>query len=302
MVSKDLGRLIAQWEGDSFLLEPERLRARLEALDELDVCFGETGREEARPAQMAESARAIRSRLDAVNSAIYEGIRSEVRKGAGPKSLRHWIEVCGKREQAPACGQRASGLNYDCLDELVSGVLQLREPGGAAVHPGTEEVFYQPTPVRHILQMAEVSGLSEADVLVDIGSGLGHVPILASILTGARALGIETEAAYVASARECAERLGLSRVTFVEQDARDEDFSTGTVFYLYTPFTGGLLRTVVGSLRRESAKRALRVCTLGPCTAIVAKEPWLRGNGESDLDGIACFWPVEGFAFPPIPR
>ena len=170
-------------------------------------------------------------------------------------------------------------------------MLELREPGGAPVRPGPEEVFYQPTPVRHILRLIAVSGLSEGDVLVDLGSGLGHVPLLASILTAARCVGIESEAAYVACARECAERLGLSRVSFMHQDVREADVSAATVFYLYTPFTGGLLRNVLGRLEQESAQRAIRVCTFGPCTVEVAREPWLRLAGDApETDRIGCFW------------
>ena len=41
------------------------------------------------------------------------------------------------------------------------------------------------------------------------------------------------------------ERLKLERVTFIQQDARAADFSGGTVFYLYTPFTGSILRSVL---------------------------------------------------------
>ncbi len=297
MDTRNLDGLIAQWEGDSSLFEPGRLRERFEVLDELDACCGETAAGEPGLAQMAGRALAVRKRLEAVNSAIYQAIRSEVRQGARPDTLLRWVDLCRNPKETPN-----PGLGYDCLDELVSGVLQLREPGGPLVHAGPEEVFYQPTPVRHILRMVQISGLSEADVLVDVGSGLGHVAMLASILTRARGMGIEKEAAYEASARECAERLGLSRVMFVHKDARDADFGAGTVFYLYTPFTGALLQTVLGKLRRESGDRAIRVCTLGPCTAVVAQEPWLTGNGEADVDGIACFWAGEISAFPLIPQ
>jgi hypothetical protein len=282
MVTRDLNRLIAELEADSSLVEPNRLRKRIEVHDELDALCGDA---DSMPTEtdLYERTRAIRALLEGANAAIYQAIRSEVQRGARPHGLRRWIQVCASKGTPPR------GLGYDDLDELISGVLQLREPGNAPVHPGPEEVFYQPTPVRHILQMIEVSGLSEADVLVDLGSGLGHVPLLASILTRARSIGIEAEAAYVASARECAESLGLSPVTFVQQDARDADLSTGTVFYLYTPFTGALLQSVLDKLRKEGGKRDIRVCTLGPCTLVVAKEPWLRESAPPNADRIACF-------------
>ena len=41
------------------------------------------------------------------------------------------------------------------------------------------------------------------------------------MMTGAESLGIEVQAAYVASARECAQSLHLSRVGFIPQDANE---------------------------------------------------------------------------------
>jgi trans-aconitate methyltransferase len=155
--------------------------------------------------------------------------------------------------------------------------------------PGYEMLFYQPTPVRHILQLITSSALSEADTLVDLGSGLGHVPLLASIFTGAQSFGIEIEAAYVASAQECAQSLCLSRVRFIQQDARTADLSSGTVFYLYTPFTGSILSHVLGKLRHESTYRQIRICTFGPCTSVVAKEPWLNASALPDPEQITTF-------------
>ncbi len=283
---RDLNRLIAELEADLSLFEPGRLRKRIEVLDELDAYFGDAGSEGATArADLYQRARAMRTRLEGVNAAIYVGIRSEVQRGARPKALLRWIEICRNQEEMPP-----TGLGYDDLDELISGVLQLREPESAPAQPEPEGVFYQPTPVRHILHLLEVSGLKGGDVLIDLGSGLGHVPLLASILTGVPSIGIEAEAAYVASAAECANRLGLSAVTFVQQDARDADLSTGTVFYLYTPFTGALLRSVLDRLQRESVSRDIRVCTLGPCTLVVAREPWLSECASSpNIDQIACF-------------
>jgi predicted RNA methylase len=150
-------------------------------------------------------------------------------------------------------------------------------------------VFYQPTPARHIFDAIGRLSLDHSDVLVDLGSGLGHVPLLAGICSKARCVGIELEAAYVACARQCAKALNLANVSFIQQDVRSADFTDGTVFYLYTPFTGTMLRTVLERLRQEAAKRPIRVCTLGPCTLEVANEVWLRPIGGLYADQVAVF-------------
>lgn len=287
-MTTDLHHFVAQLEADSSLFEPDQLRRRLETLDELDAYFGDANSQshstEPHHQRRYERAQAIRIRLEAINSAIYEPIRNQIQQGAQPSRLRRWIQICRDRQE-----NLSPGLGYDHLDEVMSGVLQLREPKSSHIHLGPEMVFYQPTPVRHILHLIEVSELSETDLLVDLGSGLGHVPILASILTEARCMGIESEAAYIASARDCIHNLGLSPVTFVQQNASDADLSSGTVFYMYTPFTGDLLEAVLRKLRSEGTQRAITVCTLGPCTSVVAKESWLKPTTTPDTNQITCF-------------
>jgi hypothetical protein len=76
--------------------------------------------------------------------------------------------------------------------------------------------------------------------------------------------------------------LRLSNAKFLSSDVRDADLSSGTVFYLYTPFRGSILREVLDRLRAEADTREIRVCTFGPCTPIVAEEIWLSpGARES---------------------
>jgi Histone methylation protein DOT1 len=278
MLTKDLQELITQLEGDSFLFAPDQVRRRIDALDELDAHLGGSGPD---VASQDERVRVLRAKIEAANSEQYESVRREIRRGGRADALLRLLSDAG---------DPAAGLSYDYMDELVSGVLQLREPDRGDVHPGHEMVFYQPTPVRHILQMIRVSGLGADDVLVDLGSGLGHVALLATMLTGCVSYGIEVEEAYVACARECAESLGLGRVRFVQEDARIADFSAGTVFHLYTPFTGTMLANVLERLWSESARRPIRICMLGPCTSVVAEAPWLIASStRPDVGQIALF-------------
>jgi 16S rRNA A1518/A1519 N6-dimethyltransferase RsmA/KsgA/DIM1 with predicted DNA glycosylase/AP lyase activity len=150
-------------------------------------------------------------------------------------------------------------------------------------------VPYQPTPVRHILHLIAATALAEDDVFVDLGSGLGHVPLLVSMVTRAQSLGIEVQAAYVASARECAQSLHLSRVRFIPQDAREADLSSGTAFYLYSPINGSILTDVLSALRMESTRRSIKISSLGPCTRTVANETWLKATALPDSGRITVF-------------
>jgi hypothetical protein len=259
----------------------------MEILDELDAYFPNpsepASRTSGNPPTFPARAGRLRARLEAANSAVYRSIRSEIRNGGGPDFLLPWIDLCRSRDASrPA-------LSYDHLDELISGVLELREPVGEQAAPGPEVVFYQPTPMRHILRLLAVCKLSPSDVFIDLGSGLGHVAIVASILSSVQGVGIESEAAYVRSARACARSLKLRRVSFIRQDARDADLSAGTVFYLYTPFTGSILASVLRKLRQESARRPIRICSLGPCSLVLGRQPWLKARAHPTADRIACF-------------
>jgi Histone methylation protein DOT1 len=143
--------------------------------------------------------------------------------------------------------------------------------------------------VRHILQLIAATALAEDEVFVDLGAGLGHVPLVVSMVTGAQSLGIEVQAPYVASAQECTRSLHLSRVRFIPQDAREADLSSGTVFYLYSPFNGSILTDVLSALRMESTRRPIKICSLGPCTRTVANEKWLKARTLSDTGRITVF-------------
>jgi hypothetical protein len=270
---------VAQCEADPSLFEPGQLRRRIEALDALDAFSGISATE-----QILARVDRLREKLERANSAVYHSIRNEIQKAHRPSLLLRSIEQC-----SISIGDPQPGLAYDPLDELISGVLQARQPETTTVQLRPEMVFYQPTPARHILQFIQLSELSSSDTLIDFGSGLGHVPILASILTNAQSIGVEVEQAYIASARECAASLHLDRVTFRHQNATEADLSEGTVFYLYTPFTGHTLNTVLQRLHGRSKDRAITICTLGPCMLTVAAEQWLTPSSIPDPNQITVF-------------
>jgi hypothetical protein len=285
----DLHALLCGLEADSSLFQPEQLRQRLIALDDLDAGFGGFDSEDSTrctDAHMHKRAKALRTRLEAANAELYQSVRSDIVRDGQPRALLQCLQDSASQNESKSS---LPGFGFDCRDELVSGVLQLREPSEPNHQRSPEMVPYQPTPVRHILHLITVTALAEDDVFVDLGSGLGHVPLLVSMVTGARSFGIEVQMAYVASARECAQRLHLSRVRFIPQDAREADLSSGTVFYLYSPFNGSILTDVLSALQMESTRRSIKICSLGPSTRTVANEKWLKASGLPDTGRITVF-------------
>ncbi len=263
-------------EHDAALREPDRLRERLDAFDRLELLQlgGVPG-----PGPLARRIAALREDFEALNTASFAHAREAIRRGVVPALLRQCLDGAG----------HVDGDGYDWRDELVDGVLQLRPPSPAASPLPPDMVAYQPTPARHIFDLLAQARLDAHDVLVDLGSGLGHVPLLAAICSPAATLGVEREARYVACAQAAADALRLSRARFLCRDARAADFSHGTLFYLYTPFRGAVLDTVLDALRREAQRRGLRVAAHGPCVATLAAQPWLAADTPPRADRVTLF-------------
>lgn len=272
-----------RWDGDRTLERPENWQARAAVLEHIEWLWPAPADDAG--AALPARVQALRTRLERVQARLCRRLRAAVRAGLGPQLFRQWQQAAA---EAPAM-RTDEAERYDALDDLVAGVFGLTDPGGELLPLAPEMVFYQPTPMRHVLDLLARAALGPDDLLVDLGSGLGQVPMLATICTGARALGVEWQPAYVACARRAARRLGLRRVAFLAQDARVADLSAGTVFFLYTPFRGALLRAVLDALRAEAARRPIRLCSFGPCTATLAGEPWLRADGPLAAGRVAVF-------------
>lgn len=139
-----------------------------------------------------------------------------------------------------------------------------------------ESVPYLPCGVDEILGMSSEVPLGPDDELVDLGSGLGRVVILAHLLTGARAKGIEIQRPLVEKARSRARALGLD-VSFTHANAADEELD-GSVFFLYAPFSGRTLRGVIARVEAVARRRPVVVCAVG---LELRDVPWLAARTTS---------------------
>ena len=91
-----------------------------------------------------------------------------------------------------------------------------------------------PTPDDMIDIMLKFARVSKTDVVCDLGSGDGRIPIVAAKTFGARGLGIEIDPELVATARRNAERAGVAkRVQFIQGNVFMADFRQATVITLY---------------------------------------------------------------------
>ncbi|MGF1591051.1 MAG: SAM-dependent methyltransferase [Pleurocapsa sp.] len=96
------------------------------------------------------------------------------------------------------------------------------------------DVIYVPTPNKVVDAMLQLADTNSNDVVYDLGSGDGRIPITAAQKYNARGVGIEIDPQRVSEANENAQNSGVSdRVEFRQQDLFESDFSDATVVTLY---------------------------------------------------------------------
>lgn len=104
-----------------------------------------------------------------------------------------------------------------------------------AVAPSqTPDVIYVPTPPAVVEAMLDMVKLRDGDVLYDLGSGDGRIPIAAAKRKQVRAVGIDIDPQRIAEANANAKAAGVTgEVSFRQADLFTSDFSDATVVTLY---------------------------------------------------------------------
>jgi len=135
-----------------------------------------------------------------------------------------------------------------------------------------------------LLRMVDAADVRSSDVFVDVGSGPARAVAFVHLLTGATAIGLEIQPALVRAGRDLSSRLRLADVSVIEGDAAilAGRMTTGSVFFLYCPFSGARLGRVIDDLEPIARTRPLRLCCLNlplPPRAWLIPEP----NESGDL-------------------
>lgn len=118
-----------------------------------------------------------------------------------------------------------------------SECLSIADVTSISLHKSLSQGGATPIPlVREMLKLAEVG---PDDVVFDLGSGDGRIPIVAAEEFGACGVGIELVPYFVASSIKEAQARGVSnRVRFINADFMDVDLSKATVVTLYLQPSG----------------------------------------------------------------
>ncbi len=229
-----------------------------------------------------QRSRRLQHRLAAVNTALFGQLRDQIISGTySPVALRQLFHTY----LGPALGAPPSDaiFHVDSLDAFINGILGIHHAPEATRSIQLEMISYKATPARIIFSLLDQYPFTPDDVLYDLGAGLGRIPLCVGLLSRAQAKGVEYEPAYCTFAQQRADRLNLSRVTFLNIDAREADYTDGTVFFLYTPFIGTILQDVLNRLRHEAQTRHITVAAYGPCIRDIAQQSWLQLNQPQRL-------------------
>ena len=268
------------------LWEEVNFGSRMEALDYLEFyiidridSLRQLNNPPAELLVLKQQAETIKSQLEDIDATLFARLRATVQSGhCRGATLLNLIDRYVGHDLSSQLVYPAIG--YDSLDVFTNGLFPLYDLPLAIQEREPEMVFYQKTPARIILELVAKANLTDHDVFYDLGAGLGHVCVLVNLLSGATAKGIEIEPAYWQYASACATDFNLSNVSFICEDARTADYSDGTVFFLFTPFEGGILQAVLAKLETISRYRQIRIFTYGPCTDSIARQSWLTSRSQ----------------------
>jgi len=187
-----------------------------------------------------------------------------------------------RRHALLALGATSAGLAI-----ALPGLAQTASPPSR-----TPDVVFVPTPQEVVDEMLSVAAVGPKDVLFDLGSGDGRIPITAAKRWGTRGLGIDIDPQRVREANANAKAAGVTdRVKFLQGDLFELDLSEATVITLY------LLPTLNEKLMPTLLK-------LKPGTRIVSHD-FAMGNWKPNRviekgSKTVYFWtvPPKGQAYP----
>ncbi|MCC6531977.1 MAG: class I SAM-dependent methyltransferase [Burkholderiales bacterium] len=122
--------------------------------------------------------------------------------------------------------------------------------GAVSVPAGEVPTPYLPSTPVAVEEMLRLAEVRADDLVVDLGSGDGRIPITAATAFGARGFGVDIDAKLVAEANDNARKAGVAeRVHFVQRDVFEADLKDATVVTLY--LLTGLVNRLKPKLLRE---------------------------------------------------
>ncbi len=104
----------------------------------------------------------------------------------------------------------------------------------AAAAARRPDVIYVPTPDEVVEAMLQVAKVTKNDVVYDLGTGDGRIPVTAAKKYGARGVGIDIDPQRIKDANENVQKNGVGdKVRIIQGDLFETNISEATVVTLY---------------------------------------------------------------------
>jgi len=119
---------------------------------------------------------------------------------------------------------------------LASVLMALPQSAAAqeAAAPRRPDVIYVPTPEEVVEAMLQVAKVTKADVVYDLGTGDGRIPVTAAKKYGPRGVGIHIDPQRIKDPNENVARSGVGdKVRIIQGDLFEANISEATVVTLY---------------------------------------------------------------------
>lgn len=133
---------------------------------------------------------------------------------------------------------------------LIAPAVLIEQPSASVPRPDQRpDVVFVPTPQVVAEKMLEMAKVQPGEMVFDLGSGDGRIPITAAKKFGARAFGYELDNGLIKESQENARKQGVAdRVSFERRDIFKLDLSRADVVTLY--LLPGLNRALVPQIQK----------------------------------------------------
>jgi hypothetical protein len=100
-------------------------------------------------------------------------------------------------------------------------------------HGASDIYTYGETPIATFEKISTLAEIKPQDHLIELGCGRGKTCFWARIFLKCRVTGIDFVPAFIERAKRIQKKLNIDNLQFITGDMLEEDFSSGTIFYLY---------------------------------------------------------------------
>jgi len=156
---------------------------------------------------------------------------------------------------------------------------------------------YVPSPHDVVDRMLTLAAVTKDDVVYDLGSGDGRIPIAAARTYGARGVGLDIDPRRIEESRANAKAAGVEHlVEFHQQDVLTADVSGATVVTLYLLSSSNVqLRPLLTRGLKPGARIVSHAFSMGPAWPPERVNRFTTANG----DEITLYlWKADGIVRP----